>query len=197
MNNNLVLMWLAMMLVMMAPAAALLARAYGTTSPAGFGGPRGHGIVALIAGYLGFWSLFGLVLAAVQEGLTALGFFIHEGRLSSQLAGGVLLTAAGLYQFTPWKQAWVARCRTPFIAMEWGGGVRGALRMGALQGLYCIGCCWLLFAALFALGTMHIGWMAALLAVVLAERHRRVGPVVTWAAGLAVTAYGLSLLITR
>ena len=71
--------------------------------------------------------------------------------------------------------------------------MRGALRGGAVHGLYCIGCCWLLFAALFALGTMSFAWMAALVAVMLVERHPRLGPPATWLAGLAITAYGLSL----
>jgi predicted metal-binding membrane protein len=155
--------------------------------------------VALVAGYLAMWSLFAVLVASAQAWLTTLGLVTYEGRLASQLASGVLLTAAGLYQFTPWKGACIALCRSPFtfLAMHWRGGMRGALSMGAVQGMYCVGCCWLLFAALFALGTMNIGWMAALLAVLLAERRPRLGPWVTWGAGLAATAYGLSLLMLR
>lgn len=176
----LLLMWLGMMLAMMMPAAVPLARSYGA---------------AIASAYLGLWAAFAGVLAAVQAALTAFGFFSYEGRLSSQLASAALVTAAGLYQFTPWKHACVAHCRTPVahLAAQWHAGVRGALRGGAVHGLYCIGCCWLLFAALFALGTMSFAWMAALVAVMLVERHPRLGPPATWLAGLAITAYGLSL----
>ena len=209
MNNNmaitvvpglsLLLMWLAMMLAMMLPAAVPLARAYGATLAVRVGRARGHGLLALVAGYLALWSFFAVLAAGAQAGLTALGFMTYEGRLASQLASGVLLAATGLYQFTPWKEACIAPCRSPatFLGLHWRGGVRGALGMGALQGMYCIGCCWLLFAALFALGTMSIGWMMVLLAILLAERRPRLGPWVTWGAGLAATAYGLSLLMLR
>ena len=176
----LLLMWLGMMLVMMMPAAVPLARSHGA---------------AIASAYLALWAAFAGVLAAVQAALTAFGFFSYEGQLSSQVASAVLVTATGLYQFTPWKHACVARCRTPVahLAVHSRAGVRGALRGGAVHGLYCIGCCWLLFAALFALGTMSFAWMAALVAVMLVERHPRFGPPATWLAGLAITAYGLSL----
>lgn len=175
-----VLMWLTMMIVMMMPAAVPLARAHG----------------ALIAsGYLGLWAAFAVVLAAAQAALTTLGFFTYDGRLSSQLASGAVLTIAGLYQLTPWKEACLAPCRAPaaYLALHRREGIGGALRMGVSQGLYCVGCCWLLFAALFAVGTMNFIWMAVLVAVILVERHPRFGPPVTWFAGLVIASYGLSL----
>jgi len=193
----LMLMWLAMMLVMMAPAALPLAHAYGATLAERTGRARAGGIVALVCGYLGLWLLFALALVGAQVALTALGLFSYDGQLSSQVASGVLLTATGLYQITPWKEACLARCRSPaaYLALHWREGARGALRMGVSQGLHCVGCCWLLFAALFALGTMSFAWMAALIVIVLAERHPRLGPWMSWVVGLACAAYGLSLLI--
>src|SRR6185503_20035504 len=109
MNNNmaitvvpglsLLLMWLAMMLAMMLPAAVPLARAYGATLAVHVGRARGHGLLALVAGYLALWSFFAVLAAGAQAGLTALGLMTYEGRLASQLASGVLLAATGLYQF--------------------------------------------------------------------------------------------------
>src|SRR5688572_15268786 len=90
---SLLLMWLAMMLAMMIPAAVPLARAYGATLAVRVGRGRGHGLLALVAGYLVLWSLFAVLVACAQAGLTALGFMTYEGRLASQLASGVLLAA--------------------------------------------------------------------------------------------------------
>jgi len=192
-----VLMWLAMMLVMMLPAALPLAHAYGATLAVRAGRARVRGIVALVLGYLGAWSVFAVAVGVAHSALAAGGVLGDEGRLSSRIACGVLLTAAGLYQITPWKEACLAHCRSPvtYLALHWRAGVRGALRMGVSQGLYCVGCCWLLFAALFALGTASFASMAVLVAVLLAERHPLAGHWVTWGAGLACAAYGLSLLV--
>lgn len=42
--------------------------------------------------------------------------------------------------------------------------------MGIRHGAYCLGCCWLLMATLFVVGTMHLAWMAAIALFVLAEK---------------------------
>ena len=52
--------------------------------------------------------------------------------------------------------------------------------MGIEHGAWCVGCCWALMAALFALGVMSIGWMAFIAALIALEkllpwRHTRIG----------------------
>ena len=42
--------------------------------------------------------------------------------------------------------------------------------MGTEHGLYCVGCCWGLMVALFALGVMSLTWMAMLAAVIFAQK---------------------------
>jgi predicted metal-binding membrane protein len=42
--------------------------------------------------------------------------------------------------------------------------------MGIEHGGYCIGCCWALMAALFALGVMSIGWMAFVAALIAIDK---------------------------
>ena len=42
--------------------------------------------------------------------------------------------------------------------------------MGIEHGGVCVGCCWGLMAALFALGVMSIAWMAFVAALIAAER---------------------------
>ena len=56
------------------------------------------------------------------------------------------------------------------LLRHWHRGRLGALRMGIEHGGVCIGCCWTLMAALFALGVMSIAWMALVAALIAAER---------------------------
>jgi predicted metal-binding membrane protein len=42
--------------------------------------------------------------------------------------------------------------------------------MGLRHGWFCIGCCWLLMAILFAAGVMSLWWGAAITAFVIAEK---------------------------
>src|SRR5438132_1523169 len=67
---------------------------------------------------------------------------------ASGILAGVLLLAAGIYQWLPLKDHCLRECQAPlgFIARH--GGFRsrplGALRLGLVHGLYCVGCCWVL-----------------------------------------------------
>jgi hypothetical protein len=42
--------------------------------------------------------------------------------------------------------------------------------MGIEHGAWCVGCCWGLMAALFALGVMSIGWMVMIAALIALEK---------------------------
>jgi predicted metal-binding membrane protein len=42
--------------------------------------------------------------------------------------------------------------------------------MGSKHALWCLGCCWALMAALFALGIMSILWMAIVAALIAVEK---------------------------
>jgi predicted metal-binding membrane protein len=44
------------------------------------------------------------------------------------------------------------------------------VRMGAEHGAYCVGCCFGLMLALFALGVMSLFWMAVVAAAIFAEK---------------------------
>ena len=65
--------------------------------------------------------------------------------------------------------------------------------MGARHAAWCVGCCWALMAALFALGVMSLAWTALVAALIALEKtlpYRRAG---TWgtAAVLVVLAVAL------
>jgi predicted metal-binding membrane protein len=57
-----------------------------------------------------------------------------------------------------------------FLLEHWREGRGGALRMGLVNGGWCVGCCWALMATLFALGVMSLGWMAFVAALIAAEK---------------------------
>jgi hypothetical protein len=42
--------------------------------------------------------------------------------------------------------------------------------MGVEHGAWCVGCCWALMAALFALGVMSVGWMVFVAALIATEK---------------------------
>ena len=94
---------------------------------------------------------------------------------ASPALSATLLAAAGVYQFTPLKNACLARCRSPLsvILNDWREGLAGAFSMGLRQGIYCTGCCWLLMALLFVFGVVNLMWIGALTVFVLVEKLLR------------------------
>ena len=82
---------------------------------------------------------------------------------TSAALGGIILLAAGLYQFTPVKRACLRYCQSPvlFLSRYWQPGATGRFRMGFRHGSYCLGCCWFLMALLFVGGVMNLVWIAA------------------------------------
>ena len=80
-----------------------------------------------------------------------------------------------------------------FLMTHWQPGRLGALRMGIEHGGWCVGCCWMLMAALFALGVMSLGWMAFIAALIAIEK------LLPWRAlanrGIAVLLLALGLAV--
>jgi predicted metal-binding membrane protein len=75
----------------------------------------------------------------------------------------------------------------------WQDGSAGAFIMGLRHGAYCLGCCWLLMAVLFAVGVMSLAWIAALSAFVLLEKIISRGLWVSKVAGLFLIGWSRSL----
>lgn len=166
--------WVIMMAAMMLPSITPVVLGYARihwenrdrerTPPAG-------ATAAFVAGYLVSWGVAGLLSYAIIEGVRALDAgFLAQNLAAPHLAGGVILVAA-VYQLTPLKDISVRHCRSPLMLRQhWHPGHLGALRMGIEHGRFCIGCCWALMAALFALGLMSIGWMAFITALIAVEK---------------------------
>src|SRR5262245_43870283 len=144
--------WTVMMAAMMfpsiAPTAALYARMTRERSPLR--------PLLFTTGYLLTWAGAGVAtFAAAAVGTVAVGDVLAWDRVGRWVAGATLLVAA-LYELTPLKEACLGKCRSPlgFLLGSWREGWSGALRMGAWNGAWCVGCCWALMASLFALGVM-------------------------------------------
>lgn len=193
--------WLAMMVAMMFPAAAPMAQAYSALSAnEGRPGPsRGALTSVFVATYIGVWTGVGVAVAFLYLLLAPrLSILVGTGTLGVTLAGSLLI-AAGVYQTTPLKQACLGGCRNPvsFLVADWRPGVRGAVRLGWRHALYCVGCCWLLFAVLFAVGLMALPWMALISLVIFVEKlvPGRIGFRVSAGLGAAFAVVGIAFLL--
>ena len=92
--------------------------------------------------------------------------------LASTVAAGAVLIAAGIYQWTPLKQACLRHCRSPFdfLLFHWRDGAAGAFVSGVRHGAFCFGCCWMLMALLFVGGIMNLAWIGGIALLVLVEK---------------------------
>ena len=105
------------------------------------------------------------------------------------------LVLAAVYELTPLKDVCLGKCRSPlgFLLGSWRAGRLGALRMGAKNGAWCVGCCWALMASLFALGIMSLVWMALVAALIAAEKTLPWRRAATY--GTAAILFGLGVLL--
>ena len=166
-----VVMMAAMMFPSIAPMVLMFARIQEGRRDREAGAPAG--LTALfVGGYLVSWAAAGLVGYALFElGRAAFGSAFAWDDAGPYLAGGIIIAAA-VYQLTPLKDVCLRNCRSPlmFLMNHSKPGRVGAVRMGVEHGGYCVGCCWMLMAALFALGVMSLGWMAFIAALIATEK---------------------------
>jgi len=185
------LMWSVMMVAMMLPSASPMILTFSRVQRRQ--GDRERTSVAIfVAGYLIVWSIFSVLVALMQTWAHAAGLLTSLMGATDSVTGGLLLVAAGLYQWSAVKDACLTQCRTPlgFLMTEWRPGSRGALLMGLRHGALCVGCCWALMLLMFAGGVMNLAWMAALTVYVLAEKVVPQGPRFSRLAGAALVVFG-------
>jgi predicted metal-binding membrane protein len=175
------LAWATMMAAMMLPSTTPLVALYGKRSR------RAAETALLVAGYLATWTAVG----AAAYGLDRIA--PDPGRL----AVAAVLIIAGLYQFTPAKDACLRHCRSPvdFLVTHWHGGSTGALRIGVEHGAYCVGCCWALMAVLVVAGAMGLFWVVGIALAVAAEKLLPAGPALGRIGGIALVAAGVVVAV--
>jgi predicted metal-binding membrane protein len=183
-----VVMMAAMMFPSVAPTIALYARMSGRSRlmPLVFTG-----------GYLLTWAGAGVVAFVIGVAASHLA----EGelawdRVGRPVAGAMLILASG-YELTPLKNVCLGKCRSPLGTLlgSWRGGWSGALRMGARNGAWCVGCCWALMASLFALGIMSITWMVVVAGLIAVEKLLPWRRTATYGTALVLLALGVLVLL--
>ncbi len=191
-------MWVVMMVAMMVPSAVPMILAFAAINrkrreqnrsfvPTGF----------FLLGYLIVWAVFSALATVLQGWLHSVSLLSSEMVLVNPALNGSLLIAAGLFQWTPFKNACLVHCRSPFdfIMTSWREGPVGALAMGLQHGTFCLGCCSLLMLLLFVGGVMNIFWIALLTLFVLLEKIAPAGQRVSRIGGIALILWGIFLLV--
>jgi predicted metal-binding membrane protein len=182
-------MWSVMMVAMMLPAfLPMLMRYRATVADSGARLSRLTGLVA--AGYFFVWALvgaavypLGLALAEAEMRLPALSRAVPY-------AIAAVVVIAGLLQFAAWKKRRLECCRAaPDRVLM--AGTSTAWRHGLRLGLNCVQCCAGLTALLLTIGVMDLRAMAAVTALITAERLAPAGERVARGIGVVVVVFGL------
>jgi predicted metal-binding membrane protein len=183
-----VVMMAAMMFPSVAPTVALYSKMTKSRSP--------MSPFAFVAGYLLTWAAAGVAAYGVGTVATPIGgdqlSWSNAGR---PIAGATLLVAA-VYELTPLKDVCLGKCRSPLGTLlgSWRDGLTGALRMGAKNGAWCVGCCWALMASLFALGVMSVPWMAVVAGLIAVEKTLPWRRTVTYGTAAVLLTLGILVL---
>jgi predicted metal-binding membrane protein len=193
-------MWAVMMIAMMTPSATPMILLYARVARQARAQKHPFASASWFsAGYLLAWTAIALMASLLQLLLVRAAVLTPMLTLASTIVGGLVLIAAGLYQWSSLKSACLIQCRAPLVFLQRQGGFRGtpsgALLLGLRHGVYCVGCCWALMALLFVVGVMNIFWIAALAIIVLVEKLAPRGEIVGRVLGLVLVVAGSIFLV--
>ena len=158
-----VAVWVSMMAAMMLPGAALAVWSHVHTSG------RVRSVPLFVGSYLAVWTVVGVAVYGVY-------------RPHGSFAAGVVVIAAGLYEFTPLKQHFRRRCSK-------------SVRSGFELGLYCVGSSIGLMLMPVALGIMSITWMSVIAVLVLAQKLLPAKAAIDVPLALAIVGLGIVIVI--
>jgi predicted metal-binding membrane protein len=189
-------MWAVMMVGMMAPSAAPMILMYARVGRQAKAAGKPLAATGWFAsGYFLAWVGFSLAATTVQWVVERAALLDSQMASASKMFGGIVLIAAGAYQWTPLKDICLAECQSPFRFLMRHGGFRcdflGSLLLGFRHGAYCVGCCWVLMALLSVGGVMNVIWIALLALLVPLEKVTPFGGRVARAAGVACVVAGV------
>ncbi|GLS37083.1 metal-binding protein [Mesorhizobium tianshanense] len=193
-------MWAVMMVGMMTPSVAPMVLLYaGVGRKAQASGRPIASTAWFFTGYLLVWIAFSIAATCAQWLLTSLSLLGPAMASNSTVVGGLVLIAAGLYQWAPMKGVCLRQCQAPIAFLASHGGFRsdplGALRFGTIHGSYCLGCCWALMALLFVGGVMNVLWIAGIAILVLLEKTVPTGQLIPRISGALMAIAGVWLLV--
>ena len=175
--------WAVMMAAMMLPS--LLPAALARREP-----------LAFATGFLLSWLVAGISAYALVEAVGSLDLgFLSWDDGGRYVAAGVIGGAAA-YELSRPKYACLRRCRAAATGRAPRAGAAASLGAGAELGLVCVGCCWAMMAALFALGVMSVQWMVVIAALIALEKltHSDLAPRLV---AVALAALALAVAISQ
>jgi predicted metal-binding membrane protein len=194
------IMWLIMMIAMMLPTAGPMISTFSFISRKRKQKEQPYVNTSIfVMGYLIVSAGFSFLVSFLQWWLHNNALLTSVGASNSYLFSGVLLLAAGIFQWSKIKQACLRFCRNPFnfLMANWKEGIPGALHMGIKHGLLCTGCCWALMLLMFVGGVMNLLWMIVITAIILIEKMAPRGDIFAKAVGVAMAATGIYFIITK
>ncbi|MCA1846236.1 MAG: DUF2182 domain-containing protein, partial [Actinobacteria bacterium] len=134
--------WVVMMAAMMFPSVSPTIALYARMTK------QRSGLLPLLftTGYLMTWAAAGVAVFVIKLAVDAVGHDVLAWDRAGRWVAGATLVLAAIYQFTPLKAVCLGKCRSPlgFLLGSWREGKAGALKMGAKNGAWCVGCCWAL-----------------------------------------------------
>lgn len=182
------IMWGVMMIAMMYPSSVPLFRLYYKTLDGTSRAGKAARVSAFMGTYALVWGSVGVVPLAVNA-VVPIAAIANENGTFLVAASLVLLSG---YQLSPYKHRCLKYCRTPlgFLMEYHQPGVRGAARMSFRFSLFCVGCCWALFALMVVVGSMNVLWMAVITVVLSLERMIGWGDLLAKGIGVAAGVGG-------
>src|SRR6266481_5207615 len=119
-------MWAVMMIGMMTPSAAPMILLYARVGRQATAQGKPFAASGWFAGgYLLAWSSFSLAATLTQWAIERASLLTPMMDSASEIFGGAVLVAAGLYQWTPLKDACLSQCQSPLMFIQRHGGFRG------------------------------------------------------------------------
>jgi predicted metal-binding membrane protein len=192
------LMWAFMMTGMMVPSAAPAILKFAALSREHEKQGRTYVPTAVfVLGYVAVWIAFSLVFTLLQWGLNSLALLSPMMVLTSPVVGGLVLIAAGIFQWSPIHKNLLSRCRNPLeiLSRRFGEGA-GAFIMGLENGAYCVGCCLVLMFILFVAGVMNLLWAAVIAFFVLIMKALPYGDVISHWSAIPLVLAGIAVLVS-
>jgi len=158
-----IVVWVSMMAAMMLPGAvpAVLRRAHVSG--------RVRAVAMFVVSYLGVWTVVGVAVYALY-------------RPHGYLAAGAVAIAAGVYEFTPFKQHCRRRCRERVAS-------------GFDFGLCCVGSSIGLMLMLVALSVMSVTWMSVIAVPMIAQKVLPAKAAIDVPLGLAIVGLGILIVV--
>ena len=187
------LMWGVMMVAMMYPSSVPLFSMYYRTMDGTSRAGKAARAGAFMGTYALVWTITGVVPLVVNAVVPLAALTAEAGPLV--FGGSLVLVSA--YQLSPYKDRCLKHCRSPlgFLMTNHRPGVSGAARMSLRFSVFCVGCCWALFALMVVVGSMNILWMAGITVVLSLERVVSWGDHLAKAVGVVSGVAGVGLVL--